>query len=97
MADAEQVTNLSAEFGGRATYNNAAMADPALAQFPLLALTVEAASMGMADAAYFKPFPLSIRQPLADYAASAVAGEMTPEEAARAAIDAINAEIADAE
>jgi ABC-type glycerol-3-phosphate transport system substrate-binding protein len=73
------------------------MSDPTFADYPLLALTVEAASMGMADAAYFAPFPLSVRKPIADNAARVVAGEMTPEEAARAAIDAINAEIADAE
>ena len=93
LADKSQVLKLSLEFSGRACFNDEAMADPAMDEFPLVKLTVEAATMGMTDAAYFKNFPLAVRQPLADNAASARDGVMTPEEAAQAAIDAINLEI----
>jgi multiple sugar transport system substrate-binding protein len=96
LADKAQVAKISAEFGGRATYNDAAMADPSLSTYALLALTVEAASMGLPDAAYFQAFPLAVRQPLADNAAKARDGVLTPEAAAQAAIDAVNAEIAKA-
>jgi multiple sugar transport system substrate-binding protein len=89
LADKAQMSRFAADLG-RANFNAAAMSDPAVAENPLVVLTADAAAQGMDDAAYFVPFPLSIRQPLTDYAVEVVEGRMTPEEAANAAVQEIN-------
>jgi len=89
LADKTQMTRFAAALG-RANFNAAAMADPTVAENPLIKLTGESAAQGMNDAAYFVPFPLSIRQPLSNYAIEAVEGRMSVEEAANGAIKEIN-------
>lgn len=89
LAGKEQMIRFGSQLG-RANYNDAAMNDASVQANTLVALTSKAASMGMPDAAYFKLFPLKVRQPLTDYAIQAVKGSMTPEDAAQKAIDTIN-------
>jgi|GEM_PF-863682 len=89
LADKEQMIRFGAQLG-RANFNDAAMSDASVQANALVAVTSKGASMGMPDAAYFKPFPLKVRQPLTDYAIQVVKGSMTSEDAAQKAIDTIN-------
>lgn len=94
MCDKEQIGRFAAKFG-RPSFNSAAMAMPEVEENDLVVITSESANGGMADAAYFKNFPLAVRQPITDYAIRTVEGEMTPKEAAEMAISEMNEILAD--
>ncbi|MFV0336395.1 MAG: extracellular solute-binding protein [Tropicimonas sp.] len=73
--------------------NAAAMADPEVADLPLIAISVEAAqhAYDTMPPYFVQPVPSCYSSTVIDYASAAADGEMSPEEAAAEMIDELNA------
>lgn len=95
LADKKQMTRYAAK-AGRLLFNEEAMNDPEVQKNALVQVCSKALQGGMADAAYFQLFPLTIRQPIADNAGAVIKGSKTPEQGGKDAVEGIDKAIEDA-
>lgn len=96
VAEKQQITRWASTLG-RYVANDAAMAEPEVAEHPLIEITKRAQEEALFNRPPFfvEPYPNDYWSALTDNASAIVEGDMTPEEGAQALVERLNAILQD--